>query len=104
MATETRVVTFANSEVIEALVEFCEQAKRPLPEGGVRQLTFSNDNQVKVMLEPEKGDSVITFHEHEVAAALILHCRKIGIPIARRAAKSLQVGQGSVALHLTIRQ
>jgi len=103
MATESRVVTFTNTEVIEALLEFCAQSNRPAPEGGVRQITFSNDRQVKLMLEPEKGDAPLSFYEHEVAAALILFCRKTGIPIPRRAAKSLQVAPDSVALHLTIR-
>ena len=103
MATESRVVTFSNSEVVQALIEFCEQSKRPLPEGGVRQLVFSNDRQVKVTIEPEKGGSPISFYEHEVAAALILYCRKIGVPIARRAMKSLQVAQDTVALHLSLR-
>lgn len=102
MASESRIVTFANAEVIQALLEFCEQGNRPLPEGGVRQLSFSNDPQVRVALEPERGNP-IGFHEHEIAAALILYCRKIGIPIPRRATKSLQVGQDTVALHLSIR-
>jgi len=102
MATESRVVTFTNAEVIEALVEFCAQSNRPAPEGGVRQITFSNDRQVKLMLEPEKGEA-LHFYEHEVAAALILFCRKTGIPIPRRAVKSLQIAPDAVALHLTIR-
>jgi hypothetical protein len=104
MATESRVVTFTNSEIIEALLHFCETTKRPVPEGGVRQFKFSNDQQVAVTLEPVTGTNVITFHESEIAAALILYCRKLGIPVARRAAKSLQVGVDTVALHLTLRE
>jgi hypothetical protein len=103
MPSESRIVTFSNAEVSEALTEFCEQTKRPLPEGGIKRLTFSNEKEVRIAVEPEKGNGAMNFYEHEIAAALILYCNKRSIPVARRAVKSLQIAQDTVALHLAMR-
>jgi hypothetical protein len=103
MPTETRILGFSNAEAIDALVEFCAATKRELPKGGIKQLTFSNDAEVRVTAEFEGGAPPIRFYENEVAVALIMLCNKRGIPVARRAIKSLQIAQDSVALHLSMR-
>jgi hypothetical protein len=103
MPSESRTLTFSNAEVIEALELFSEQAQRPLPEGGVKRLVFSNEREVKATVEPNSGDTPMHFYEHEIAAALILYCNKHGIPVARRAIKSLQVAQDAVVLQLALR-
>lgn len=103
MPTETRVVTFSNAEAIDALVDYCGKINRELPQAGIKRLTFSNDSEIKVTLEFDAGAPAIRFYENEIAVALILFCNKKGIPVARRAIKSLQVGQDTIALHLAIR-
>ncbi len=103
MPTETRVVTFSNAEAIDALVDYCGKINRELPQTGIKRLTFSNDSEIKVTLEFDAGAPAIRFYENEIAVALILFCNKKGIPVARRAIKSLQVGQDTIALHLAIR-
>lgn len=103
MPTETRVVSFSNAEAIIALVDYCEKINRELPPTGIKRLAFSNDTEIKVTAEFDGGAPPIRFYENEVAVALILFCNKKGIPVARRAIKSLQVGQDTIALHLAIR-
>jgi hypothetical protein len=103
MPDESRVVSFSNAEVIEAIVAYCEKADRPVPPGGIKGLTFSNDKEVKLTVQPHGQAPPFNFFEHEIAAALILYCNKKGIPVARRAIKSLNVAQDTISLHLVIR-
>ncbi len=104
MPNESRVVSFSNAEVIEAIVEFCEKTHRAVPSGGIKGLTFSNDKEIKVTVQFHGQVPPFSFYEHEIAVALILHCNRRGIPVARRALKSLQVAQDTVSLHLAIRE
>ena len=103
MPGESRIVSFSNAEVIEAIVDYCEKTGRALPPGGIRGLSFSNIKEIKVTIQPEGQASPVSFYENEIAVALILFCNKKGIPVARRALKSLRVAQDTVSLHLAIR-
>jgi hypothetical protein len=103
MPDESRVVSFSNAEVIEAIIDYCKITKRALPPGGIKGLSFSNVKEIKVTVQPDGEGPAFSFFENEIAVALILLCNKKSIPIARRALKSLQVGQDTVSLHLVIR-
>lgn len=103
MPSESRIITFSNAETMDALLEYCVNSKRDVPNGGIKRLVFSNGSEVKVTAEFNAAAPPITFYQNEVAAALILYCNKIGIPVARRAIKSLQVTQDAILLQLTIR-
>ena len=103
MPDESRALTFSNAEVIEAIVDYCARAKRALPAGGIKGLASSNDTEIKVTVQPHGQDASFSFYEHEIAVALILLCNKKGIPVARRAIKSLQVAEDLVSLNLVIR-
>ena len=103
MPNESRVISFSNTEAIDALVEYCAATKRELPKGGITRLGFSNDTEIKVTAEFTGDAPPISFYQNEIAAALIFYCNQKGIPVARRALKSLQVSQDAVALHLTLR-
>ncbi len=103
MPSESRIISFSNAEAIDALAAYCATTKRELPKGGINRLVFSNDCEVKVTAEFSGGAPAISFFQSEIAAALILHCNKKGIPVARRAIKSLQVTQDAVSLHLALR-
>ena len=103
MPNETRTLSFSNGEAMGALMDYCASTKRELPKGGIKRLTFSNDDEIKVTAEFEGGAPSMSFYEHEVAVALIMLCNKKGIPVPKRAAKSLQVSQDSIALHFSMR-
>jgi hypothetical protein len=103
MPDESRIVSFNNAEVNEAIVDYCQKTGRALPPAGIRGLSFSNDKEIKVTVQPEGQTAPFSFYETEIAVALILFCNKKGIPVARRALKSLQVAHDTVSLHLVIR-
>ncbi len=103
MPNETRTLSFSNAEAMSALTEYCASTKRELPKGGIKRLTFSNDSEIKVTAEFDGGAPPIRFYGHEVAVALIMLCNKKSIPIPKRATKSLQVGQDTIELLLSMR-
>jgi len=103
MPNESRILGFSNAEAIDALTEFCAATKRELPKGGIKKLVFSEKAEVQASAEFDAGAPPIRFYENEVAAALIMLCHKRGIPVARRAVKSLQIAQESIELHLSMR-
>lgn len=103
MSVESRRIIFAGPELLEALADFCVKAERRLPDSKVKQIQYERDGAVGVVLEFEdEGLPHATFYKNEVAAALIMYCNKRGIPVARRAKKSLEVTRDAVALHLVI--
>jgi hypothetical protein len=103
MPYETRTISFSNAEAITALTDYCASTKRELPRGGITRLGFSNDTEIKVTAEFDGGASPIRFYENEVAVALIMLCNKKSIPVPRRATKSLQVSNDTIALLLSLR-
>jgi hypothetical protein len=103
MPTESRILTFSNPEAIDALQEYCGATKRELPKTGIKRLTFANETEIRVTAEFDGGPQPLHFYENEVAVALIMLCTKRGIPVARRAVKSLQIAQDSISLHLSMR-
>ncbi len=101
MATETRTITFTNSEIRQAFVRYCVKTGRLPANGGVAALTFSNEGGLRAPFEPTPAGPKVTFQENEIAATVLLHCRERGIPIARRSLKRLRVAKDTVSLTLT---
>lgn len=101
--SESRVISFSNVEAVDALLQYCTATKRELPSGGIKRLAFSNDSEIKATAEFNGDIPSISFFQNEIAAALILYCNRVGIPVARRALKSLHVTQDSISLQLTMR-
>jgi hypothetical protein len=102
MPTEVRIITFTNAEIKEAIASYCVKTGRLSSNSGVAALTFSNDGGLSASFEPAPGGTKVVFQENEIAAAVLLHCKERGIPIARRDVKSLQVAKDVVSLHLTM--
>lgn len=69
---------------------------------GADRLTFLAGSEAKITLHSDGPESAIHFTENEVAAALIVFCGKNGIPVARRAIKSLEVAEETLSLCLKI--
>ena len=101
MPTETRTITFTNAEIKEAIGFYCVKTGRISNHAGVSGLTFSNDGELSATFQPTPSSPLVTFKENEIAAAVLLHCKNRGIPIARRSIKTLQVAKDSVMLTLT---
>ena len=102
MPTEIRTITFTNAEIKEAIAHYCVKTGRIATYNGVIGLSFSNDGELAATFQPTSSAPAVTFKENEIAAAVLLHCKERGIPIARRAVKSLQVAKDTVLLQLTM--
>jgi len=117
MPTESRILDFSQNEIYEALLAYCRQTRRELPEQICTGLILSQNNETKIALSMNHSDSNITqkseirvtlnfvdsqstFSESEVGGALVMHCMKRGIPMAKRAVKSLEVSREGAHLHL----
>ncbi len=101
MPTETRTITFTNAEIKEAIAHYCVKTGRTASQAGVSGLTFANDGELSATFQPTPSSPMVTFKENEIAAAVLLHCKNRGIPVARRSIKTLQVVKDSVMLTLT---
>jgi len=102
MPTEIRTITFTNAEIKEAIAHYCVKTGRIATYNGVGGLTFSNDGELAASFQPTPSSPTVTFKENEIAAAVLLHCKNRGIPIARRSIKTLQVAKDAVMLTLTM--
>ncbi len=101
MPTEVRTITFTNAEIKEAIAQYCVKTGRIATNNGVIGLTFANDGELSATFQPTPQSPTVTFKENEIAAAVLLHCKNRGIPIARRSIKTLQVAKDTVMLTLT---
>jgi len=95
-------IIFTNAEIKEAIAQYCVKTGRIATHGGVANLTFANDRELSASFQPTANSPTVTFKENEIAAAVLLHCKDRGIPIARRSIKSLQVVKDAVLLVLTM--
>lgn len=102
MPTEIRAITFTNAEVRDAIAHFCVKTGRIATKGGVTALVLSNEGGLSASFALEPSGPKMIILESEIAAALLLHCKDRGIPIARRSIKSLQLAKDTVTLTLTM--
>ena len=99
MPTESRILGFNKTELFEALRDYCSQTGRLLPDD-VNGVVLTQNSEVSIALNSPGDESSINFTENEIGAALVMFCIKKGIPIARRAIKSLEVVHETLSLRL----
>jgi len=61
-------------------------------------------NKINIFLEnPQEGEKkMVTFSRDFIAAALMMFCRGAGIPMMRRANKTVMIKDGAVILRVTV--
>lgn len=97
MLTEERKIYFPKPKLLEALAGFCETTKLNFPFNDKAKLSFRTKPELAVTLsDPIDPDTTREFLESEIAAALILLCRKMNIPIARKARKSIELSDDKI--------
>ena len=98
MPTDSRMITFTEGELKDALFFFCQATGRKLSDPGMTRMRLGSEPNITVAVEGlGPGDATI-FQETDIAAALILYCRNEKIPLPKNATKSLRIEKGSVAL------
>lgn len=96
---EYRLIFFRESELVRALGAYRRVRKDPLPPGQIAKLQCDAQSlRVTVFLQKDDGATVrASFEAPEVAAALIVHCKDVRIPLSRTAEKSLRMIAGRPA-------
>jgi len=102
MPTDIRVIDFNNVEIEEAITDYCMRMGRFTPGKRATALTLSNRPEIAVSFGDASDGPRSHLKQTEVVAVLILYCKKVGIPIAQRASKSLRIANDAVSRHLAL--
>lgn len=106
MPREDRRITFSNAELQEALVAHAMRTKTTLPNGKIVSLTPApglDGEMTLTIFDDRSGKSYgLTLQPELAAAALIYFCKKVGIPVPRRASKRLSIVGDNLCLQISI--
>jgi len=103
MPIDVRTITFSEQELREALFGFCRATGRKVPTAGLPPLRIALDGDSSVVAASDGAAASVKFVEHEIAAAAIMYCLKNGIPLPRKAKKSLRPSDdGGISLAFTV--
>ena len=98
MPREDRRIIFSEEELYHALYAHCRRAdeRRP-PAGNITSVRFTDDfhENIEVRIENHVENEMreMLFTKAFVAAALIMYCRGVGIPIPKSASKSIDINK-----------
>jgi hypothetical protein len=105
MITERRQILFSNEALREAVVLLRDSYPDRVPMGQVRRVWTLGEAAPQLVVQLEKPGAR-ALHEHvlsqrEIAAAVILLCRKLKVPLPRSSDKYLEVEGGALSLVIT---
>ncbi|MCB9996434.1 MAG: hypothetical protein H6869_08380 [Rhodospirillales bacterium] len=107
MPREDRRIIFSYDEAYKAVYSLCVQKeiKKP-PPGHIDAIDVDPDDKNKLVLSinnsHENTEHTLTYSRDFLAAALMLFCRSQGIPISKKATKSVELKPDSLILRLVI--
>jgi hypothetical protein len=105
MITERRQIIFSNNALKEAVLLFRTAHPDLVPHGQLHRVWVAADPEVGVYAQFEqlgaRRHNELRLGRREVAACVILYCRKHKIPLPRTADKFLEVEGGCVSLVIT---
>ena len=107
MPSEDRRIKFESEEVYKAIYALCtqKQVKKPPPGLVVAVREDEKDtNKIYIDLEnpQEHTKARVEYSRDFLAAALMLFCRGLGIPLPKKAQKSVEITDGQVILRVMI--
>ncbi len=109
MPVEDRRIIFDNTEVYKALYALCTQKQMKTPPPGViihiKESEADSSLVVVKISNPQDSNNpeVTVEYSHDFfAAALMLFCRGLGIPLPKSAKKSVVITDGTVMLRAKI--
>jgi hypothetical protein len=107
MPKEDRRIIFENDEVYKAIFALSAQKEIAKPPPGVLTsvtLTETQPAEVVVRLEnpAQNFNENVKYTYDFVAAALMMYCRGLGIPLPKKAHKSLLIVEGKLVLRVQI--
>lgn len=107
MPRETRTIVFSDHELHRAMIGFAARQKMPMPQGPLDGFAFDPeiDPALTLSVRPTAGAPVrqqVAFRKAEVAAALILLCRDMRIPLPKEGRKQLVCRDGCPAFTIDL--
>ena len=118
MASEIRHVLFRPAEVVQAVAEYHKRMQQPLPSGSILSCRTECKDPggvvrfVMTLVPDERGRKghdkaspapiEVAVEGPALAAALIVHCQTLRIPLPAKADKSLQLFGDRICLIATI--
>ena len=108
MPRENRLIIFSYEEVYKAIYTLCTQRGIQVPVAGrIDSITYNQKDKSRILLNiiDSKGDETKREeYSHDFfAAALMLYCRGLGIPLPKSANKSVSLmDDNEVALRIKI--
>ena len=109
MPTEVRHIFFQTAEIGQAVQELRRRTGKPIPPGSVISCAVEDDVGGRDMrfimrVQPDKEGSAeiqVCAAKAEIAAAVILLCRTLKIPLPVRASKNIELIGGKLGLICT---
>lgn len=105
MPQEIRYLLFSNEELYQALADGTRADGRPLPRGFLKSVVLDESTTIVVTLicVTDHGVEVPTcFQQDHIIRALIAYCGQRKIPMSAKAAKTLEIKNGQIALLCTL--
>jgi hypothetical protein len=102
MPSETRVLTFADPEVIAALITYARRTGNLMINGPVQGISYEEKHEVQAFLAMG-GRRVVRVDRADLTAALIFYCLVRKVPLPSGAGKALNIRSGELELVLDIR-
>ena len=108
MPREDRRVIFDMSETYQALYKLSSQKENAvkLIAGVITMVEESEDDPNKInffLKNPQTGDKRVVIYTRDfLAAALMMYCRGAGIPLPRKAAKSVILEKDTIILRAVV--
>lgn len=107
MPKEDRRILFTSEEVYKAIYALSVQKQTPRPPAGaITSIVMTTDDPPKLILQlqnPAQNTNERVEYTYEfVTAALMLFCRGLGIPLPRKATKSVLMMDGAVILRVQV--
>lgn len=107
MPREDRRIIFTFDEVFKALYALCMQREIACPQPGViSAIEIDNETENKLIVTisnfQDASERKTPYSRDFMAAALMLYCRTLRIPISRQARKSVELKDDGVILRLVI--
>lgn len=107
MPKEDRRIIFEFDEAYKAIYAMCVQReiKKP-PAGEIKSIRKNLGDESKITIElannMDNSEASVEYSRDFLAAALMLYCRGLGIPLPKNASKSVMLSDERVALRVQI--
>ncbi len=103
---EDRRITFEPTELYHAIYAHCKRANQKTPPSGeIESVSFKDKAadstdivNIKLVDKNERTSVDLKYGEAFVAAALIMYCRGVGVPVPKAAKKSIEITSNRIVL------